>query len=79
MRSQYRARVIRKYLLAFQIEDLDAAGSSSTQPVSVRAEDESVDDVTSFQGVQMFSFIQIPQHGDTILSTRRSKRAIRRD
>lgn len=49
--------------------DLDAGPCSGTEPVSVRTEAESVDDITTIQRVQMLSFIQIPQHGLSVLNT----------
>jgi len=37
--------------LALQVEDLDAAGGSSAEPIAVRREHESIDDITSFKRV----------------------------
>lgn len=64
-------------LLALKIKYLDAAGGGSTQPVSVGGEYESVDDVICFEGVQMLALVQVPKHGDAVLSSRGSERAIR--
>lgn len=50
-----------------QYPDLDGRAGGCAEPVSVRAEAESVDGVATIQGVQMLPFIQIPQHGLPIL------------
>lgn len=52
-------------LLAYP--DLDAWSSGSAQPVAVGAEAEGIDDVTPIQSVEVFAFIQVPQHGLAIL------------
>ena len=52
--------------------DLDAWTSGSTEPVSVGAEAQGVDDVTAIQCVQVLVLIQIPKHGLTILTNRRT-------
>ena len=51
--------------------DLDAGSGGSTQPVAVGAEAQGVDDVSSVQGVEVFAFVQVPQHGLAILRGRR--------
>lgn len=48
--------------------DLDAGSSGGTQPVTVGAEAEGIDGVTTVQGVEVLAFIQVPQHGLTILN-----------
>lgn len=63
-------------VLALKIEDLDAAGGSSAQPVSVRAEHQGIDDVTGLEGVQVLAVVQVPEHGDTILATGGGERTI---
>ncbi len=65
--------------LHFEIPDLDARRGGSTKPVSVWRKGQSVDDVTSFKGIKMLVFIQIPKHDNTIFATRSAKRTIRRD
>jgi hypothetical protein len=55
--------------LALQVPNLDAGGSGSAQPVAVGGEDEGVDGVTSLQGVQVLAFVEVPEHGDTVLTT----------
>jgi hypothetical protein len=65
--------------LAFQIPDFNTRSSSSTQPVSVGGEAQGIDDISSFQRVQVFAINQIPQHGDAVLATRSAQRTIRRD
>lgn len=47
--------------------DLDAGTSGSTQPVTIGAEAEGIDGVTTVQGVKVLAFIQVPQHGLTVL------------
>lgn len=47
--------------------NLDAGSGGSTEPVAVGAEAQGVDDVSSVQGVEVFAFIQVPQHGLAIL------------
>lgn len=51
--------------------DLDAGSGGSTEPVAVGAEAQGVDDVSSVQGVEVFAFIQVPQHGLAVLWGRR--------
>lgn len=41
--------------LAFQIPNFNTRSSSSTQPVTVRGETQGVDNVSGFQGVQVFA------------------------
>lgn len=48
--------------------DLDAGPSGCTEPVTVRAEAQGIDDVTAIQGVEVFALIQVPQHGLAVLS-----------
>ena len=57
------------HLLALQVENFDALSSSGTQPVSVGAEDQAVDDITGFEAVEVLALIQVPEHSDTVLST----------
>jgi hypothetical protein len=66
-------------LLALQVKDFDAGGGGSAEPVSVRGEDEGVDDVTSLEGVKVLALVEIPEHGDAVLATRGSQGAIGRD
>ena len=67
--------------LGLQIPDLDAGGSGSAQPVTVGGEDQSVDDIITLalQGVQVLALVQVPEHGDTITSTRGAERTIGRN
>lgn len=55
--------------LGFQVEDLDARLGSGAQPVSVGGEDERVDNVSGFERVQVLAVVQVPEHGDTVLTT----------
>jgi hypothetical protein len=65
--------------LALKIPNLDSRGGSSTKPVSVRREDEGIDQVTSFQRIKVLVFVQIPKHGDSIFATRGTEGSIRGD
>lgn len=55
--------------LLLKVEDDDAGGSGSAEPVAVRGEDESVDLVIGVQGVEVLGLVQVPQHGGTVLAT----------
>jgi len=55
--------------LLLQVEDDDAAGSGSAEPVAVGREDERVDFVTGAQRVEMLGLVEIPEHRCTILTT----------
>ena len=63
-------------VLALEIKDFDTACGSSAKPVTVRGEYKGVDNVTSLKRVEVLSFVKIPKHSDTILSTRCGKRTI---
>ena len=63
--------------LRLEVPDDDASRGTSAQPVSVRREDEGVDDSVSLEGVQVFALIQIPQHGLLVLSSRGAQGSIR--
>jgi len=62
--------------LALQIPDLDSIVSGSAQPVSVGAEDEGVDDVSSVEGVEVLALVEIPQAGCSVLATRSTERTV---
>ena len=68
-----------QHVLALKVKDLDAAAGRRAEPVAVRGEDESVDDVTRLKGVEVLAIVEVPQHCDAVLSTRGGKRAIGRD
>lgn len=65
--------------LRLEIEDFDAGSGSGAEPVSVGGEDESVDGVSSFEGVEMLSLVEIPQHGDSVFSSGSAERSIGRN
>ena len=67
------------HALALKVEDLDAGGGGSAQPVAVGGEDEGVDDVASLEGVEVLALVEVPEHGDAVLATGRGKRTIRGD
>jgi len=62
--------------LLLQIENDDAARGGSAEPVSVGGENKGVDLVTGSQGVKVLGFVQVPQHGGSVLSTRGTERSI---
>ena len=59
--------MLGNYKVEVVYPDLDAGTSGSTQPVTVGTEAEGIDGVTTVQGVKVLAFIQVPQHGLTIL------------
>ncbi|KAF0730094.1 hypothetical protein Ae201684_012390 [Aphanomyces euteiches] len=65
--------------LGFQIPDLDGRRGGSDQPVTVGGKDQGMDDVVGFQRVQALAFVQVPEHGNTVLATRSAQRTIRGD
>lgn len=65
--------------LLLEVEDDDARGGGSAQPVAVGREDESVDLVTGGQRVQVLALVQVPQHGGTVLATGGAQGAVRGD
>ena len=66
-------------LLALEVEDFDTAGGGSAEPVAIGREDEGVDNVTGFEGVEVLALVQVPEHSDTVLTARGGKRTIGRD
>ena len=65
------------HLLALMVENLDARCSRRAEPVAVGRENKGVDDVTGLERVEVLALVEIPEHGDTILTTGRRKGAIR--
>ena len=63
--------------LGLEIEDLDARGGGSAEPVSVGGEDERVDDVSSLERVEVLAVVEVPEHGDAVLSSRSGERTVR--
>lgn len=45
----------------------------------VRGEDEGVDRVSGLEGVEVLALVEVPEHGDSILSSGRAERTIGRD
>ena len=68
-----------EYSLALKVEDLDAGGGGSAQPVAVGGEDEGVDNVTGLEGVEVLALVEVPEHGDTVLAAGSSERTVGRD
>lgn len=74
--NKVRLELINERTL-LQIEDLDGASSSSTEPVSVRREGQRVDLVTRGKRVEMLEAVKIPKDDVTILTTGGTERSIR--
>jgi len=70
---------ISNEVLAFEIPDLNSLVSTSAQPVSSWAEDEGVDDLSGFEGVEVLAFVQVPESGSAVSASRGTQRTIRRD
>lgn len=62
--------------LLLEVEDDDAAGGGSAEPVAVGGEDEGVDLVVGVEGVQVLGLVQVPEHGGTVLATGGAEGAI---
>jgi hypothetical protein len=62
--------------LLLEVEDDDARGGGSAQPVAVGREDEGVDLVTGGERVQVLGLVQVPEHGGSVLATRGAEGAI---
>lgn len=62
-----------------QVEDLDTRRGSSSQPVSVWRESQSVNLRSSVQGVQGVVGVQVPQDDNTVLTSRSVQGSIWRD
>lgn len=62
--------------LLLEVEDDDAGGSGSAEPVAVGREDEGVDLIVGVQGVEVLGLVKVPQHGSTILATRGAQGSI---
>ena len=52
----------------FEVPDLDAGLRRRAQPVPVRGEAQSVDDVPGIEGVQALAFGEVPEHRDAVLT-----------
>lgn len=55
--------------LLLEVEDGDAAGGGSAEPVTVGGEDEGVDLVTGVEGVEVLGLVKVPEHGGAVLAT----------
>lgn len=62
--------------MKFFYPNLDTGAGGGTQPVTVGAEAEGVDGVTTVQGVEVLAFIQVPQHGLAVLNDERKYASI---
>jgi hypothetical protein len=65
------------HVLVLKIPDLDVRTSSSAQPIAVRAESKSLNDLFSIKSVKVLAFLEIPKHGLTVLTTRSAEGTIR--
>lgn len=70
---------VRDNNLGLEVPHLDTGGSSSAQPVTVRGEDQRVDDIASIQRIKALAFVQVPQHSSAVLSTGSAQRSVRGD
>jgi len=76
--SEFRTEFINNRL-GLEIPDLDTVLGSSTEPVTVRREGQGVNERTSFQRVKMLGIVQVPEHDNTVLTSRGTERTIGRD
>jgi hypothetical protein len=64
----------------FEIPDFDRVVSGSAEPVASWAEGKSVDGISSgFEGVQVLSFVEVPEADLTISTSRSAQRTVRGD
>jgi hypothetical protein len=76
--SKFRTEFINNGF-GFEIPDLDTVGSGSTEPVTVRRESESINGRVSFKRIEVLGFGKIPEHDNTVLTSRGTERTIGRD
>ena len=62
--------------LLLEVEDGDAGGGGSAEPVAVGGEDEGVDLVTGVEGVEVLGLVEVPEHGGTVLAAGGAEGAI---
>ena len=62
--------------LLLEVEDDDAGGGGSAQPVAVGREDKGVDLITGGERVQVLGLVQVPEHGGSVLATGSAERTI---
>lgn len=62
--------------LLLEVENDDAAGGGSAEPVAVGGEDEGVDLVVGAEGVEVLGLVKVPKHGGTILAAGGAERTI---
>jgi len=77
--GEVRLEVGDDELLGLEIPDLDGRGSGGAQPVADRGEAQRVDDITSLEGREVTTFVEVPEHGLAVLATRSAERTIRGD
>lgn len=73
--SKFRTEFVNEGL-GFEIPNLDTGGSGSTEPVTVGGEGKSVDVSVSFKRVEVLGFSQVPEHDNTVLTSRGTERTI---
>jgi len=64
----FRLKLIN-FALLLQVENGDAARCRSAEPVAVGREDEGMDLISGLKRVEVFRFIEIPEHSGAILPT----------
>lgn len=64
------------HVLALEVPDLDGRGGSSAEPVPVRGEGESVDDVLSRELIEALALVEVPEDGRAVLAAGRAQRAV---
>lgn len=62
--------------LGLEVKDLDARRGRRAEPVTVRGEDERVDNVTSLERVEVLAIVEVPKHGDAVFATGSGERSI---
>lgn len=65
--------------LLLEVEDDDAAGGGSAEPVAVGGEDEGVDLVAGGERVEVLGLVQVPEHGGAVLATGGAEGTVGRD
>jgi len=66
-------------VLGDEIPDLNSLLGGSDEPVSVGREGKSMDDISSIERVEMFAFVEVPEHGSSVLSSGSTERTVRGD
>jgi len=62
--------------LLLEVEDGDAGGGGSAEPVTVGGKDEGVDLIAGVERVEVLGLVKVPEHGGTVLATGGAERAV---